>query len=326
MTEKGHKVLNIILAFIVSVSGWTYVVYNNDPMTDVKYKDVPITFIGESTLANRGLGISKVSAEMLDVTLNQRRISTNDISSDNITVTADVSEAEAGENSIVLRISGPESTTVLDSDIKAITVDVEETDSKELKIDVVYDEMAETETEPIVTAMTSTRATVIGAESQINKVKSVTSVLNFNAVSEIDRNFTGILRARDKDGNEIPHVVIYPNEVNFNAHSGIMKTVKLNVNAVDRDDFYKREMSAPETVTIKGLPSDLEGITSIETEEIFIGQYYEDAELDIDYILPEGVYLASASEDATIKLKVRLQSEEELQGDKDKTQAKDEDG
>lgn len=43
MSERGRKFLNIIIAIVVAIGGWIYVVYNNDPMTEVRYKDIPIS-------------------------------------------------------------------------------------------------------------------------------------------------------------------------------------------------------------------------------------------------------------------------------------------
>ena len=134
MSERGRKFLNIIIAIVVAIGGWIYVVYNNDPMTEVRYKDIPISFVGEHDLANRGLGISQISTETIDVTLNQKRIETSQITADDITVIADVSDAAEGENGISLQISGPSGTQVAEAERRAISVDVEESDTVEKQI------------------------------------------------------------------------------------------------------------------------------------------------------------------------------------------------
>ena len=33
MSDKGRKIINIILALLVSMAAWVFVVYNYDPMT-----------------------------------------------------------------------------------------------------------------------------------------------------------------------------------------------------------------------------------------------------------------------------------------------------
>ena len=58
MQSSGHKVFNIILAVLIAIIGWTFVVYNYDPDTDVRYNDVNIIYIGEDILAAQQVNIS----------------------------------------------------------------------------------------------------------------------------------------------------------------------------------------------------------------------------------------------------------------------------
>ena len=103
MSDNGRRIINIIISLLAAIVAWTFVVYNDDPMTEVTYKDVPIIFEGEATLVNRGLGVSQVSSDTIDVKLRQMRIHTGDISANSISVIADVSEAVEGENGIAYR-------------------------------------------------------------------------------------------------------------------------------------------------------------------------------------------------------------------------------
>ena len=316
MSERGRKFLNIIIAIVVAIGGWIYVVYNNDPMTEVRYKDIPISFVGEHDLANRGLGISQISTETIDVTLNQKRIETSQITADDITVIADVSDAAEGENGISLQISGPSGTQVADAERRAIAVEVEESDTVEKEIYVEYRDDPEG-IEPVTSNMTSTRATVMGAKSEVERVDKVTALISYSDTNNRVWNFTTGLTALDKDGDAIGHLVIYPDEINFKAYTGVRKTVQLNVvtdekkeTAEDEDDGYTRTYSAPDTIVIKGSEDAVAGITSVSTKLIDIDNMYEDQEVELEYDLPEGVHIAYESEGLVMKVKVaRTESE-----------------
>lgn len=316
MSENGRKILNIIIAIVVAIGGWIYVVYNNDPMTEVKYKDIPVSFVGEHDLANRGLGVSQTSTEIIDVTLRQKRIDTSQITADDITVIADVSDAVEGENGISLQISGPSGTQVAEAERKAISVEVEESDTVEKKIYVEYSDDND-DIEPVTSNMTSTVATVMGAQSEIERVDKVVSLIKNSETNNRVWNFTTGLTALDENGDEINHLVIYPDEINFKAYTGMTKTVKLNVITEDKSndsseasseedegDGYKRTYSAPETIVIKGAEDVIADIDAVSTELIDINNMYEDQELELTYDLPEGVHLAYESEGLTIKVKV----------------------
>lgn len=312
MSENGRKIINIIIAVLVAIGGWIYVVYNNDPMTEVRYKDIPVSFVGEHDLANKGLGISQVSTETIDVTLRQKRIETSQITADDITVIADVSDAVEGENGISLQISGPSGTQVAESEKRAISVEIEESDSVEKTIYVDYKDDNE-DIEPVTSNMTSTKATVMGAKSEVERVDRVVALISHSDTNNRVWNFTTGLSALDKDGDEIEHLVIYPDELNFRAYTGFTKTVKLNVvtdeetestSQDSEDDGYTRTYSAPDTIVIKGSEDVIANVNAISTEQINISDMYEDQEVELTYDLPEGVHLAYESEGLVMKVKV----------------------
>ncbi len=312
MSENGRKIINIIIAVLVAIGGWIYVVYNNDPMTEVRYKDIPVSFVGEHDLANKGLGISQVSTETIDVTLRQKRIETSQITADDITVIADVSDAVEGENGISLQISGPSGTQVAESEKRAISVEIEESDSVEKTIYVDYKDDNE-DIEPVTSNMTSTKATVMGAKSEVERVDRVVALISHSDTNNRVWNFTTGLSALDKDGDEIEHLVIYPDELNFRAYTGFTKTVKLNVVTDEEtestgqdseDDGYTRTYSAPDTIVIKGSEDVIANVDAISTEQINISDMYEDQEVELTYDLPEGVHLAYESEGLVMKVKV----------------------
>lgn len=320
MSENGRKVFNIIIAILVSIASWTYVVYNNDPNTEVTYKDIPIVFEGETALANMGLGISQVSDgdEKIDVVLRQPRICTNDISADDIRVVADVSSAVEGENGISLIISGPENTQVIDASKRSISVDVEESDSVESDIIVEYANTG-LGNEPVVSKMTSTVATVIGAASEIERVDKVAALLTLEETGEMPKNITASLTAIDSDGDPIKHMVIYPSEVNFNAYTGLIKEVPLMVDVDKPDDDYNRTWSAPSTIVIKGSAEAISDVDRIYTTKIDLGLITENTEFELEYDMPEGVYLANGQEGKMVRIRVTKKKAEELEDEETDT-------
>ena len=77
------------------------------------------------------------------------------------------------------------------------------------------------------------------------------------------------------------------------------------------DDDYERTWYAPETILIKGDADSLQAVESIPTTEIRISEMYEDTEVDLEYDLPEGIYIANRSQGKTIRIKVALKETEE---------------
>ena len=312
MSDKGRKVLNIILALLVSMSAWVFVVYNYDPMTRERYLEIPVTYTGLDNLANRGYAVAETANERVDVVLEQKRIDTGSISIDDISVTADVSGLASGENTVVLRAQGPEGTQVSDISLKTVTIDIESSDSKDMDISIEYPDTAEADAEPIVEGLSESTATVVATEDRLANVDRVVAIVDPADLTEKLRPLTVELAALDRNGSKVHNVVVYPESVSFKVAAGYTKEVQLDVPVVDdSSDQYERSFTAPKTIVIKGSKDLIADIDSIKSDEIYISQFYEDAEMPLTFELPEGIYLANGYEDLVLKVKVTEKEVEE---------------
>lgn len=313
MTDNGRKMFNIILALLVSTAAWFFVVYNYDPMTNARYSGVPITYTGLDTLANRGYAVAEANYKNIEVTLEQRRIDTANISSEDISVTADVSGLSTGENTVALRVSGPEGTQVLDTSVKSVTVNIDSATSQEIPISVEYAGDHDEDAVPLVENMSVATATVVATEEELANIDRVAAVIDPEDLDEQFKAMTLEIAALDKEGEEVINVVVYPETVSFRAAAGHTKEVRLVVPVKDEsEDSYERTYTVPETVVIKGRKSTIDSFSGITANEINIANYYEDSEIPIEFDFPEGVFLVDGQEDEMVlKLKVVEKEEEE---------------
>ncbi len=312
MTDSGRKMLNIILALLVATGARFFVVYNYDPMTSERYSGVPITYTGLDTLANRGYAVSEANYKNVEVVLQQRRIDTANISSEDISVTADVSGLSTGENTVSLRVDGPEGTQVTDVSVKNVTVEIVSATAVEFPINIEYSEKPADDAVPLVENMSVDTATVIASEDKLSEIDRVAAVIDPETIDEQYRAMTLEVAALDREGNRVINVVIYPETVSFRAAAGITKEVRLVVPVKDEsDDSYERTYTAPETIVIKGKKSTIDNFTGITAKEIDLANYYEDAEIPIEFELPEGVIIDEDQKPYMLELKVVEKEEEE---------------
>lgn len=317
MSDKGRKIINIILALLVSMAAWVFVVYNYDPMTREKYSGIPITYTGLETLANRGYAVAETNHERVDVTLEQKRIDTGNIGSEDISVTADVSQLSSGQNTVALHVEGPEDTSVSDISLKTVTIEIESSDSEDMEISVEYPAAsAEDDAEPIVEELSETEATVIATSDRLARVDRVAAVIDPNDLNDKLKPLTVDLAALDAEGNRVLNVVVYPQSVSFKAAAGYVREVRLIVPVKDdSDDNYERTHTVRNTIVIKGSKDLVNKTGSITADEIDISQYYEDAEIPLTFELPDGIYLEKGYEAPVLKLKVKEKATEEEAGD-----------
>lgn len=310
MTDSNRKVFNIILSLVVATAAWFFVVYNYDPMTNVTYGGVPITYTGLDTLANRGYAVAEANHKDIEVTLQQRRIDTANISAEDISVTADVSGLSTGENTVSLRVTGPEGTLVNDSSVKTVTVDIASATSVEIPISIEYSEEPEENAIPLYENMSVEVATVVATEEKLAEIDRVAAVIDPDDLDEKYKAMTLEIAPLDKDGNEVINVVVYPETVSFRAAAGYTKEVRLVVPVKDdSDDSYERTYTVPETVVIQGRKSTIDSFTGITANEIDLTNYYEDAEIPIEFDLAEGVFIG-AGQDLQLMLDLKVVEKE----------------
>ena len=316
MTSSNRRVLNIVLALLVALGAWMFVVYNYYPMTDVKYNDVPVSYEGQRELAERGLAVSDASTKGISVRLNQKRVDFEKFTANDIRVTANVSECLAGENDVFLTVSSPNNTSVLSHDTDSIRVTVERTDSTQMDIDVIYSgETAENE-EPLAIDMERNSAEVVCASSKLSSIKKVAAVLNRDEVDGSIKSYTANLVALDGEGNVVPYAVIYPEEISLDACTGIVKTVGLEVPVKGgSDEDYDRKYEVPDKLIIKGPADIISEISTIKAEELDIDYYYEDIDLAIELAMPENVILKNPDDAPVLKLKVTKKEKPKTEDD-----------
>lgn len=312
MTDRGRKMFNTILALLVATGAWFFVVYNYDPMTSERYSGVPITYTGLDTLSNRGYAVSEANYKNVEVTLQQRRIDTANISSEDISVTADVSGLSTGENTVALRVDGPEGTQVMDVSVKNVTVEIVSATTVEFPINIEYTEKPNDEAVPLVENMSVSTATVVASDDKLAEIDRVAAVIDPDSIDEQYRSMTLEVAALDREGNKVINVVIYPETVSFRAAAGSTKEVRLVVPVKNEsEDSYERTYTVPETIVIKGKKSTIDAFTGITAKEIDLANYYEDSEIPIEFELPEGVTIDEEQDPYMLKLKVVEKEEEE---------------
>ena len=297
--------MNMVLAVLVAIAAWVFVVINYDPMTDITYSDVPVTFTGEEALAERGLAVAETSVDGVSVTLRQKRVDAGRISDEDITVLADLSECVAGDNRVELKITGPEETTVLKTDKASAEVSVGRAKREVREIKVMYRDPEEENAEPVTFDLSSTEAETVCTEERLKQIDAVAAMLDYSEVTDTVKSFTVDLVALDREGNVLPHVLIYPGEISLDACAGFTKVVNLSVPVKNtQDDYYERNYTVPERMVIKGSKEDIDSIGVVRAHETDISGIYEDTELPISYNLPEGIYIADKSRGQVIKVTV----------------------
>ncbi len=286
---------NIVISIVIAFVAWLFVVYNYSPMKSVTYRNVPITYVGEIELAQKGLGIEHSTSDTVDVTLNVNRLHFNSISAEDIVVEADVTNAIEGTNGVSLVVTPPDDCVFERISTRTVSVEVVPGANKDVDVTTIYDDNSDSSIEPYPTNMSYYRVSILGAKDHVAKVRSAVIKIHQEELADGTKSFVANPIAVDKNGKRVNHIVVLPSEVSFDATEGIVKTVRLNLSVKDGEHNSGKTVDYPEKVTIKGDAAVISEIDSIDAESIDVTGITENTTIPIVLNLPKGVHVAQKS-------------------------------
>ncbi len=302
---KSNKV-NLILALIVAIVLWAYVLVDVNQSSTETVKGVPITILNEDELEANDLVLLSTDCEKVNITYSCQRTFSGKIKDSEFSVTADVEGLKKGSHKVKLFISAPDDVSVESISIPKITVTIDDLVTVEKTVTPVIDNSDGDETEPNILQVSDDTVYVKGAKSLVDRIVTMNAVLDASKVETEMKSFTVPLVAVDDSGEEVENVQPSKKNVSLTAVLFNKKTVDLDV-TIDglESSGFQRSVSVPKTITIKGRDSVLANIEKISCRSVDLEDVYEDTEIALTPILPAGVNLATESEKLYVKVTVK---------------------
>ena len=293
-----NKNVNIILALIIAISLWSYVIGDVNPRIDITIKDVPIELVNEDTLTNSDLVVLGCSQYSINITVSGPRTKVTQIQKSDFEVTADVEALSVGDNVVRLHVVGPDNGEITDISTEKINITVDRLVSEEKNINVVFQGDIDSGKEPLVVDISQKTINVTGAKSLVDTVSSVNAVIDAAQIDNTMRTLEATLQPVDAEGNVVEYVSLETDTLNVTTIMHHTKTVDLVVPVEnDSEGGYERTLTAPKTVVIKGEETDLLKVESITCQVVDLSKFTENATVELAPILPAGIKL---SDDATV--------------------------
>lgn len=307
-----NKRVKIVLALIIAVGLWAYVIGDTNPEDTKTFRNIPIELLNEETLTEQDLAVLETSAEQMSVTLKGKRADINRITDKDVRAVVNLADAGKGENQLSVSLRTPDSVEITDQSISRVTVMVEDRVSKEVEVVPHYEGTFASDQEPITVEMSNDSVIVTGAKSLVERVASVTAKIPEGKVSDELRTISAEVFPINDEGQKIGNLKLSVNKVEITTELAKTKTVDLEVPIIDdSNQADSKRVDAPKTITIKGRGGDLAKVESITAEEIDLTNVTEDKEIEIIPHLPDGVQLSAKSE-GKLRLKVTVTKTEDI--------------
>ncbi len=291
-SKKGNMIISLILAIAL----WMYVVGETNPEITKSFRTIPITLENTQTLADSGLAVVRSSEDIVSVTLSGKRSVVNKIKTTDITATADLSDAVAGDNQIRVDIKVPSEVEIRDQTPSKITVTVEERVTEEKEVRAVYNGTPASGSEPTTKAIEPETVEVTGARSRVDKVLYVGALCDVSDIVENETSIRCRLAPMNADGNEVENVTLSENKAVVNTILYYTKEVGLAVDVEGKDaGGYDRSYEVPDRVTIKGTSEAIRDVTEVACRKVDLSNVNKSEQIRLHPQLPAGVELAGSS-------------------------------
>lgn len=301
-----NKNINIILAIIIAVSLWAYVLGYENPTTKVTVRDVPIEFINEDILENSGLTVLGLSQDTINISVSGPRTEATKVEPNDFKVEADVEALQLGHNVVRLSVKGPDNVEIVNVSADKIDITVDQLITASKDISVIATGNVDSDMEPYVVDMSRESVTVTGAKSLVNKVTRVNAVIDATKIGNTMKTLSAKLEPVDAAGKIVEGVVLDSNSINTSVVMHHKKTVALDVPIINADDDnYERSINIPKTIVIVGEDEILDKVTSIKCEEIDLSAYVESASVRLKPILPNGIQIGVDSQNLKAEITVK---------------------
>ena len=304
-----------VVSLLAALCIWVYMTDTQEEPISVTLSGVEVVFEGEDVLqSQRGLVITDVSAETVDVTISGTRINIGRLSSEDVKAVIDVSRASSTSNynmGYTLRFpSGVDADAVRleRSSPSTISFQVTRMDERQFPVVAAFKGsvadgyvLGDIEYEPATIS-------VRGPQSVLDSIEDVYAEVTLQDVNSTRTVESGFI-LRDADGNEISKEGL---EFDFDTISvtipiSKMKTVPIYVTYIEGSGATRENTSATldvKEITIAGDAASVDGINRIEVGPIDLTDFELTAEYDLPIVLPNDVENVSGIETVHVEVEI----------------------
>jgi len=289
------KLVCVFLAFIL----WIYVMEVDSPDYEDVFEDVAVTVVGTTQLENeRNLSIFSGYDTLVDVTVKGQKSVIAKYSSEDIVATVDVSKIEkSGMYTLEVFVDVPSGMTLVESSVTQINMFVDKRTTENIPVEASvksYKISSEEYSLGDITCSTD-MISVTGPESVIREIDHGLVEVDLGGefiTKSITTEADVLLKSQNGEDIESRYLKLSKTSIQVNVPVYGFKNVPLRVTT--KNGFYTEKLTdvtvSPEIIKVKGEPSVLQNVDSIDVTVIDEKRIGENTQLEVDIILPDNVY------------------------------------
>ena len=310
--KKNQKVFQLILAIVVAMVLWLYVINVENPTGTARLGDLPIQLQGEEVLTENGLMVTDLSKDTVTIRLSGKKKTLMKISRKNVTLTLDVSSVTGpGDWTLTSRLNYPanvntDNVTISHYDDLKVTVTVEPQTTKTIP---VRGEFMGSEAEGYRTGRVTVSPdtlTLTGPEDTLGKISyALAQVEEEELSSTLTVQSPFILMTEEGLPADVANVTTDVSAVEVTVPVRKVAQVPLTVDLIDGGGATGDDVTCiitPETVTLVAEQEDEELPAYISLGEIDLSDVFDGASYYLPIKIPADAEGWNAPEYASVRL------------------------
>lgn len=299
INNKNRKILNIILAVVIAIGIWLYVVNVENPTVSTHLRDIPVELAGESTLQEKGLMITDMSQDAVSFKVTGKKKTLMKLNRKNVSLSLDVeSISQPGEWTLSAKTVYPttvsaESISVVNWNDLKITVTVEKQESKQIS---VFGQFIGTAAENCMAGRASTDPVVLEIKGPAQSLAGISYALAQVGGTDISDTLTKevsvVLMGPDDKPAKVDHITCDKDKVTVTVPVQKVVSIPLTVDLKDGGGATREDVTCtiqPSAITVVA-EGDGEGLpASISLGEIDLAQVMGNTSYSMPLTLPDGV-------------------------------------
>ena len=301
---KNNKI-NFVFALIAAICLWAYVLGDDSSSYGGTIRNIPVNYINAETLEEAGLVVLETPTETVNVSYSGQRSLKNKVKAKDFKATVDLEGLKEGENTVKILVEKPDNVDIKSISVPKVTVFVDKLAEAYKPIEVSIINQDNDDSEPYIVQVSRDSVRIRGAKTIVDRVDRLVAAVDATKVGNAMKSLSIELVPVDSKGEKVENVRLEYDNVSVTTIMHNKKTVTLNVHVTGNSNAYiTRNISVPKTITIKGTDEALSQIGSISCEPMDVSDIFEDTIIDIKPILPEGIEVATDSQNLQVIVSV----------------------
>jgi YbbR domain-containing protein len=288
--RRKNEIMLRVISFLVAIALWFYVGMEQNPNISVNIPNIPLK------VQNMGstLTMTSLSTETVSIRVKGRSGILSGISAKSAQAYIDLEGVKAGTQVLPVQVVVPPNVELVGVVPAEVQVTLEPIVRKQLRVQADLKGELPTGNGALPAQLEPNTVFVEGAQSLVNRADSALVTVDITgfrqATSEVAK-----VKVIDISGREVPDLTVKPDTVKVTVSVVPTYTVPVEVKIEGEPPpgYIIRNISVdPPEVSVKGEPALVEGLRSVATAPVDVGNARSSISIRVNLELPEGVFLA----------------------------------